>query len=174
MRRSVGHGRVREPGIWRHWRTMAAATRQAIARDETTWCRRRATARLRDVSFGLEHDTEVNKALAVEVGERLLLAIERSQWDQAEALAAQETTVLRRLVTGKGARARAVPGLTKAELRLLPLLATHLSLPKIGAELSLSPNTIKSQAISIYRKLGVFSRGDAVNRAKNLGFLDDI
>jgi LuxR family maltose regulon positive regulatory protein len=153
---------------------MAAATRQATARDETTWSRRRGKARLRDVSFGLEHDTEVNKALAVEVGERLLLAIERSQWDQAEALAAQETTVLRRLVTGQGARARAVPGLTKAELRLLPLLVTHLSLPKIGAELSLSPNTVKSQAISIYRKLGVSSRGDAVNRAKKLGFLDDI
>jgi LuxR family maltose regulon positive regulatory protein len=47
-------------------------------------------------------------------------------------------------------------------------------LPKIGVELSLSPNTVKSQAISIYRKLGVSSRGDAVNRAKKLGFLDDI
>jgi ATP/maltotriose-dependent transcriptional regulator MalT len=153
---------------------MAAATRQAAARDETIRSRRRGKARLKDVSFGLEHDTEVNKAQAVEVAERLLLAIEGSQWDQAEALAAQEITVLRRLVTGQGARARPVPGLTKAELRLLPLLATHLSLPKIGAELCLSPNTVKSQAISIYRKLGVSSRGDAVNRAKKQGFLDAI
>ena len=40
------------------------------------------------------------------------------------------------------------------ELRLLPLLATHLSFPQIGEELFLSRNTIKSQAISIYRKLG--------------------
>ena len=153
---------------------MAAAAPQATARDETTESRRRGRARLRDVSFGLEHDTKVNKALAVEVGERLLLAIEHSQWDQAEALAAQATTVLRRMATGLGARARALPSLTRAELRLLPLLATYLSLPMIGAELSVSPNTVKSQAISIYRKLGVSSRGDAVIRAKKLGFLDDI
>jgi LuxR family maltose regulon positive regulatory protein len=124
------------------------------------------------MSLRLEHDTEVNKALALEVGERLLLAIERSQWDQADSLVAQATTVLRRLATNQGARARAVPGLTRAELRLLPLLATHLSLPMIGAELFLSPNTVKTQAISIYRKLGVSSRGDAITRAKKLGFLN--
>ena len=155
------------------WGAQASAAWQTRARDETTGSRRRGRARLRDVSFGLEHRTEANKALALEVGERLLLAIKSSQWDQAEALAAQTTTVLRRLVTDQGARTRAVPGLTRAELRLLPLLATHLSLPKIGAELSLSPNTVKSQAVSIYRKLGVSSRGDAVTSAKNLGFLDD-
>jgi LuxR family maltose regulon positive regulatory protein len=155
------------------WGALATAAWQARARDETTGSRRRGTARLRDVSFTLGHDTEVNKALALEVGERLLLALEHSQWDQAEALTAQAATVLRRLITNQGARARAVPGLTRAELRLLPLLATHLSLPKIGAELSLSPNTVKSQAVSIYRKLGVSSRGEAITRAKKLGFLDD-
>ena len=152
---------------------MAPAARQASARDDTVGSRRRGSARSRDESLSLDGDTEVNKALALEVGERLLLAIERSQWDQAEALAAQVTAVLRRLVTDQGSRTPAVPGLTRAELRLLPLLATHLSLPKIGAELSLSPNTVKSQAVSIYRKLGVSSRGDAITRAKKLGFLDD-
>ena len=152
---------------------MAPAARQASARDDTVGSRRRGSARSRDESLSLDGDTEVNKALALEVGERLLLAIERSQWDQAEALAAQTTTVLRRLVTDQGSRTPAVPGLTRAELRLLPLLATHLSLPKIGAELSISKNTVKSQAASIYRKLGVSSRGDAVTRARNLGFLDD-
>jgi LuxR family transcriptional regulator, maltose regulon positive regulatory protein len=62
--------------------------------------------------------------------------------------------------------------LTTAELRLLPMLATHLSLPQIGEELFLSPNTIKSQAVSIYRKLGVSARNPAVTRARELGLLD--
>jgi LuxR family maltose regulon positive regulatory protein len=62
--------------------------------------------------------------------------------------------------------------LTAAELRLLPLLATHLSFPQIGEELFLSRNTVKSQAISIYRKLGVASRSLTVTRARELGLLD--
>jgi LuxR family maltose regulon positive regulatory protein len=72
-------------------------------------------------------------------------------------------------------RGSAVPGasaLTAAELRLLPLLATHLSFPQIGEELFLSRNTIKSQAVSIYRKLGVDSRSPAVARARDLGLLE--
>ncbi len=68
-----------------------------------------------------------------------------------------------------------VPGasaMTTAELRVLPLLTTHLSFREIGAELFLSPNTIKSQAISIYRKLGAATRGQAVTRARELGLLE--
>jgi LuxR family maltose regulon positive regulatory protein len=62
--------------------------------------------------------------------------------------------------------------LTAAELRLLPLLSTHLSLPEIGQEMFLSRNTIKSQAYSIYRKLGVSSRSQAVTHAAQLGLLE--
>ena len=43
--------------------------------------------------------------------------------------------------------------LTTAELRLLTFLPTHLSFREIGARLFVSPNTVKTQAISIYRKL---------------------
>jgi ATP/maltotriose-dependent transcriptional regulator MalT len=116
-------------------------------------------------------DDGAEEALALEVGKRLLLAIDGGQWDQAEALARQASVVLRRLATDQGSRTPAVPGLTRAELRLLPLLATHLSFPKIGAELSLSPNTVKSQAISIYRKLGVSSRGEAISRTRKPGLV---
>jgi LuxR family maltose regulon positive regulatory protein len=62
--------------------------------------------------------------------------------------------------------------LTTAELRVLPLLATHLSFPEIGAELFLSPHTIKSQAMSLYRKLEASSRSQAVARSRELGLLD--
>ena len=68
-----------------------------------------------------------------------------------------------------------VPGasaLTAAELRLLPLLSTHLSSPEMAAELFLSPHTIKSRMKSIYRKLDSSTRNQAVARARELGLLE--
>ena len=59
--------------------------------------------------------------------------------------------------------------LTAAELRLLPLLSTHLSFREIGERLYLSSNTVKTQAYSVYRKLGVSSRSGAVTRTRELG-----
>ena len=64
-----------------------------------------------------------------------------------------------------------VSALTTAELRLLPMLASHLSFPQIGAKLFLSRHTVKSEAISIYRKLEVCSRAQAVARSRELGLL---
>ncbi len=63
--------------------------------------------------------------------------------------------------------------LTPAELRLLPLLPTHLSFPEIAERLFLSRHTIKTQAISIYSKLDVSSRSEAVARARAIGLLDE-
>src|ERR1700750_477027 len=62
--------------------------------------------------------------------------------------------------------------LTTAELRLLPMLSTHLSFPEIAEEMFLSRHTVKAEAMSIYRKLGVFSRNQAVGRARELALLD--
>ncbi len=59
--------------------------------------------------------------------------------------------------------------LTAAELRLLPLMATHLSLGEIGERFNVSRNTVKTQAGSLYRKLGVSSRREVVSRAQELG-----
>lgn len=63
--------------------------------------------------------------------------------------------------------------LTVAELRLLPLLPTHLSFRGIGERLFLSQHTVKSQALSIYRKLGASTRDQAVTTARELGLLTD-
>jgi len=52
------------------------------------------------------------------------------------------------------------------------MLATHLSGPEIAAELFLSPHTIKSHQLSLYRKLGTSSRSQAVARARELGLLE--
>jgi LuxR family maltose regulon positive regulatory protein len=59
--------------------------------------------------------------------------------------------------------------LTTAELRLLPLLATHLSLGEIAERFHVSRNTVKTQAGSLYRKLGASSRREAISRAHELG-----
>jgi LuxR family transcriptional regulator, maltose regulon positive regulatory protein len=74
------------------------------------------------------------------------------------------------------ARARAGDGEvldlpTPAELAVLRLLGSELSVRQIGEELFLSPNTVRSHTRSIYRKLGVSSRADAVARGEALGLL---
>ena len=87
---------------------------------------------------------------------------------------AEQTEELRRaldalpaLDRGKGSN------LTAAEMRLMPFLPTHLSFREIGDRLHLSRNTIKTQAISVYRKLGVSTRGDAIDEAVRLGLVSE-
>jgi LuxR family maltose regulon positive regulatory protein len=60
-----------------------------------------------------------------------------------------------------------------AELAVLRLLPTDLSMRQIGAELFLSPNTVHTHTRAIYRKLGVASRAQAVARATTRGLLDE-
>ena len=76
---------------------------------------------------------------------------------------------LRATLATTNARAAGASSLTAAELRLLPLLSTHLSYQEIGERLHVSKNTVKTQAYSAYRKLGVSSRSEAVMRARELG-----
>jgi LuxR family transcriptional regulator, maltose regulon positive regulatory protein len=68
-------------------------------------------------------------------------------------------------------RAAGALPLTPAELRLLPYLQTHLTADKIAERLFLSSHTVKTEVKAIYRKLGVSSRNDAVQRATALGLL---
>ena len=84
---------------------------------------------------------------------------------QAQALRA-------RLSEERGSSAPGASALTAAELRLLPMLSTHLSFSEIAEQMFLSRNTIKSQAISIYHKLGASTRSQAVTRSRELGLLD--
>ncbi len=70
-----------------------------------------------------------------------------------------------------GERRRNV-GLTPAEARLLPLLATYLTLGGIATRLGVRRSTVKSHVASIYRKLGVGKRADAVEAARADGLLD--
>jgi LuxR family maltose regulon positive regulatory protein len=74
-----------------------------------------------------------------------------------------------------GLASRAAPNgvvpLTPAELRVLPYLPTHLTADKIAERLFLSGHTVKTEIKAVYRKLGVSSRNDAVQRATEIGLL---
>src|SRR4051794_16497135 len=61
--------------------------------------------------------------------------------------------------------------LTAAEVRVLQLLPTHLSLSEIAGELNVSRNTVKSQVAATYRKLQAATRAEAVRRGRELSLL---
>jgi LuxR family maltose regulon positive regulatory protein len=61
--------------------------------------------------------------------------------------------------------------LSERELVVLRALTGPLSEREIGRELYLSHNTIHSHTRSIYRKLGVSSRNEAIRRGRELGIL---
>jgi ATP/maltotriose-dependent transcriptional regulator MalT len=61
--------------------------------------------------------------------------------------------------------------LTAAELRVLRLLPSELSLAEIGSRLRLSSATVTTHAQAAYRKLAACSRSDAVERARDVGLL---
>jgi LuxR family maltose regulon positive regulatory protein len=78
----------------------------------------------------------------------------------------------RRAVTSSAASGGTGPiPLTPAELRLLPYLQTHLTADMIAKRLFISSHTVKTEVKAIYRKLGVSSRNDAVQKATAIGLL---
>lgn len=97
-----------------------------------------------------------------------LRAAERAGLREPDAAALLQRVNRVRAIAASGARP-----LTAAELRLLPHLATHLSLKQIAEELLLGRETVKSQATSIYRKFGVSSRAQAVAEATRVGLLPE-
>ncbi len=92
---------------------------------------------------------------------RHLDAADRARLREPDAVAlAQRVDRVRAMAAGK------TRPLTAAELRLLPYLATHFSLQRIAEELLVGRETAKSQATSIYRKLGVASRAGCGGRGE--------
>jgi len=68
-----------------------------------------------------------------------------------------------------GLRESSEPGferLTAREMDILRMLAGSQSVTQIAAELYLSPNTVKTHTLSLYRKLGARSRAEAVRMGR--------
>jgi LuxR family maltose regulon positive regulatory protein len=70
-----------------------------------------------------------------------------------------------------GEQAWPVEPLTNSETRVLHYLPTYMGVPEIAAALYLSAHTVKTHVRHLYRKLGVHSRREAVQRARALGLL---
>jgi DNA-binding NarL/FixJ family response regulator len=89
--------------------------------------------------------------------------------------AAEIVEAIRRVGTGGDVfdTPAAVSGqrLTVREREVLERVAAGLTNAEIAADLSLSPNTVKEHASSMFRKLGARNRADAVQRAQRLGVL---
>ena len=119
----------------------------------------RTQIRLSDGPTARLHLTRAARFAGLVDGAPVLTGWIHDGWARADAFADS--------VTGDG------PMLTNAELRVLRLLPSHLSFREIAARLHVSPNTVKTQALSVYRKLGVSCRSDAVARGLAAGVIAD-
>jgi DNA-binding CsgD family transcriptional regulator len=61
--------------------------------------------------------------------------------------------------------------LTPRQREVLTYLATWLTCAEIGGRLGITPNTVKSHASAVYRKLGVPDRRTAVAKGRQLGLV---
>jgi LuxR family transcriptional regulator, maltose regulon positive regulatory protein len=133
---------------------------------------RRASSNRVDLMFGLLELAPIRRLLGDSAGARAAL------WE-AGVLANGGTDVgPLRVLLEKRSRAlrisvRSANGvpepLSDRELTVLRLLGGTLSRRDIGRELGISTDTVKSHVRAIYRKLGVSSRTEAVEHAKELG-----
>ncbi|HMB18260.1 MAG TPA: LuxR C-terminal-related transcriptional regulator [Gaiellaceae bacterium] len=126
------------------------------------------------VQVGLEL-TRAHLALAEAAAARTILTETERVLELRPAMGSlvEDARELRERVAATSGSAGAwAMSLTAAELRLLPYLATHLTFPEIGSRLFVSRNTVKTEAVSVYRKLGVSSRSHAIERAVEVGLLE--
>ena len=104
-------------------------------------------------------------------GARLQLDAARSEAGEAPLIGELAAEAERRLEPHERSSATAAEELSPAELRVLRLFASRLTQREIARELYLSPNTIKTHARVIYRKLGVDGRETAVRAARELNLV---
>jgi LuxR family maltose regulon positive regulatory protein len=83
----------------------------------------------------------------------------------------QLADLIQQLTTSRTSLPYGPSSLTTAELRVLHFLPTNLTLTEIAQRLYVSRNTAKTHAAAVYRKLGVSSRGEAVELARSVGLL---
>jgi len=64
--------------------------------------------------------------------------------------------------------------LTRRELVVLAHLSDDVTLDDVARELFVSRNTVKTQVRSVYRKLGISTRAEAVDHARRMGLREDV
>jgi LuxR family maltose regulon positive regulatory protein len=142
------------------------AARQAVAVTETLLQRLgHISARTALLGHGLLAWT------AVVIEDPTLLSTHLAAAERACPREPDAVALVQRVSRVKAMVAGGTRPLTAAELRLLPHLATYQSLQQISEVLLIGRETAKSQSASIYRKLGVSSRAEAVAEAVRLGLI---
>lgn len=134
--------------------------------DVATVSHTRSLVRLAEVRCQRGRLDEADAALT-EARDAIVELVDGGTVSRSAALVATAIARTRR----RASRAALVETPSEAELAVLRLLVTDLSARQIGAELFVSPNTVRSHTRAIYRKLGVRSREDAVARASALGLV---
>ncbi len=126
----------------------------------------------------LAHLASAQWAVRDRAAARLALARAREIADSGEArpelvrqLEDLEATIGRAVAHAARARGVLNEQLTDRELSILLALRGPLTARQIGSELYLSINTVKGYMKSLYRKLGVVTREDAVRRGRELGLI---
>ena len=93
-------------------------------------------------------------------------------WPAADIARAVRMVGLGMTVFDEGdVQAQAGPGLSEREQDVLTGIATGATNREIAAQLHLSPHTVKEHTSSLYRKLEVRNRAEAVRTADQLGLL---
>jgi LuxR family maltose regulon positive regulatory protein len=105
----------------------------------------------------------VERGIAPQYAGRLLAAFEGSRLTSAPLSGLKPATL--------GPETQLVEPLSERELEVLGLIAEGLSNREIAHRLFISPKTVKRHTSSIYGKLGVHSRTQAVAKARTLGIL---
>ena len=126
----------------------------------------RATAALTAITqaVDLAHDAGITRPFLA-AGPRIPALLSRHRHliarhlDFTQLLAADDSTA-------GGAAPAPLEPLTERELAVLSYLPTMLKTGEIAADLFVSANTVKTHQQAIYRKLGVNTRRDAVERAR--------
>ncbi|MCL4560579.1 MAG: tetratricopeptide repeat protein [Chloroflexi bacterium] len=85
--------------------------------------------------------------------------------------AAEESRQAGRPARGAPVGIELVESLSERELEVLFLLRSRLTVPEIAEELCVAESTVRSHVKSIYSKLTVHRRTDAIQRAEELGML---
>ncbi|HEY0938552.1 MAG TPA: LuxR C-terminal-related transcriptional regulator [Steroidobacter sp.] len=156
--------------IYRYHHLFAQYLRAELARqapDLVPELHRRAWRWYRDHGLSGRAVAHAQASGDVDVAAELLGVQSAAHIEETEVMLAEhhDAGVLPDLYAEAVRRGRAARALSDAELRVLRLLASDLSLSEIGRELFLSTNTVRSHRRAIYRKLGVSSRVDAVKAA---------
>ena len=91
--------------------------------------------------------------------------------DEAAAEAIEEDVAAIKAAQDKRDNAATAASVTPAEIRVLRYLPTKLTFALIADKLGISRGAAKQRAERLYRKLGVHTRADAVERARTLRVL---